>query len=426
MRIKGSSRIEITFVLPRISRGNFCSPYSKPVVYLNRMRNWIATLLLPVALAARADVYLLADGTRCEGVSVENGDQITITTFDGKTIHVAKKDLRGSVPEPKRNEYFKRLSALKADDVAGRVELGLFCQKNNLKAQAMGMFEAALKLDPKNADAGTALGYVLKDGAWRPAVDEAIQIGVRPPPKTPEATQDQVRALQKRIEQTPIDANVNPNPDVAELVVAARANPGVLAKILLPPQFAGAFSGIKPEVRTRAARLAGLTQDRRVMQALVDASVYDPDETTRFAAAKALPLLEEPVSIRKLMDLATSGDTQHHPWVLRKMACIALRRYASQEVIERLMKELSFELAGGNPYDPKNSMRGKGRGLGSDNPLGVQDNILPAYGVPDTDLYPVLSAVKEITGKTFDSGEKDMKTWIAWWKVDGQKFVFKD
>jgi hypothetical protein len=405
---------------------DFCSPFSEPVVYTIRMRYWAAILLLPIALSARADVYLLADGTRCEGVSVENGDQLTITTFDGKTIHIAKKDLRGSVPEPKRNEYFKRLKALTNDDVAGRVELGLFCQKNNLKAQATALFEAALKIDPTSADAGNALGYVLKDGAWRPAVDEAIQIGVRPPPKIPEATQDQVRSLQKRLEQTPIDAAGNPNADVTELISSARANPSVLAKIMLPPQFVGAFSGIKPEVRTRAARLAGMTQDRRVMQALVDASIYDPDENTRFAAAKALPLLEEPVAIRKLLDIATSGDTQHHPWILRKMACIALRRYGSQEVLERLMKELSFELAGGNPYDPKNSMRGKGRGLGSDNPLGVQDNILPAYGVPDTDLYPVLTAMKEITGKTFDSGEKDMKTWIAWWKIDGQKFVFKD
>ena len=105
------------------------------------------------------------------------------------------------------------------------------------------------------------------------------------------------------------------------------------------------------------------------------------------------------------MDIAVSADTTHHPWVLRKVACAALRRYGSQEVIERLMKELSFELAGGNPLDPKNRMRGKGTGLATDNPLGVQD-VLPAYGVPDTDLYPVLSATKEITGKSFDANEK--------------------
>ena len=390
------------------------------------MRHCFSILLLTVGLCARADVFLLADGSRYEGVSVENGDQVTISTYDGKTINVAKKDIRGNIPEPKRNEYFKRLKLLKDNDASGRVELGLFCQKNNLKHEAQSLFEAALKIDPANADAGKALGYALTEGKWHPAVDSDVQIAVRPQPKTPEATRDQVTALQKHLEKVPLDGQPNASPDVADLVATARANPSAIGKLLTPPQFPGALPGIKPDVRTRAAWLAGLTQDRRMMESLISASVYDPDEGVRFAAAKSLPMLEEPVALRKLMDLAISGDNAHHPWVLRKIACAALRRYGSQEVIERLMKELSFELAGGNPMDPKNRLRGKGVGLGSDNPLGVQENILPAYGVPDTDLYPVLSAVKEVTGKSFDANEKDMKTWIAWWKTDGTKFVFKD
>jgi len=377
-------------------------------------------------MLAQADVYLLADGTRCEGVSVDYGDQLTITTFDGKTIKVFKKDLRGSIPEPKRNEYFKQLKALKDDDASGRVTLANYCLKNNLNPQATALFEAALKIDPSCMEAGKALGYELTDGRWHAPVDAEIQIGVRPQAKFPEATHDQVVAFQKRLEKTPVDAIGDPNADVTDLITIARANPSALAQLMIPPQMRGAVSGVKPDVRTRAARLAGLTQDRRVMQALIDASIYDSDENTRFAAAKALPKLEEPVALRKLMDIATSGDAQRAPLAIRKLACAALRRYGSQEIIERMMKELSFELAGGNPIDPKNRMRGKSAGLGSDNPLGVQDNILPAYGVPDTDLYPVLTAMKEITGKTFDSSDKDFKTWVAWWKTDGQKFTFKD
>ena len=149
-----------------------------------------------------------------------------------------------------------------------------------------------------------------------------------------------------------------------------------------------------------------MTQDRRFLDALVIASVYDADENVRFAAAKALARLEEPVAIRKLMDITLSSDLRRYPWPVRRIASIALRRYNDQEVMERLMKELSFELAGGNPVDPKNHLRGKGQGLGSDNPMGVQDSGL-AYGVPDTDLYPVLSAAKEITGMNFDKHEKD-------------------
>lgn len=390
------------------------------------MRLCIALFLLLAIGFAHADVYLLMDGSRHEGIAVENGDQVTITTFDGKVIKVAKKDIRGNIPEPKRNEYFTRLKQLKDTDAKGRVELAAFCQKNNLKQQATELLEAALKIEPANAEAGAALGYVLIDGKYRPAVDPELKIGTRPAPKMPEAPREIVQALQKRLEKTVIEPPpAVTSPDAAELVASARENPSAAMKLLIPPQFPGALQGVKPEIRTRAAWLAGMAQDRRAMDALVTASIYDPEETVRFAAAKALPMLEEPVAIRKLMDIALSPDNQHQPWVLRKVACAALRRYGSQEVIERLMKELSFELAGGNPRDPKNRMRGQGIGVASGNPLGVADTNLE-YGVPDTDLYPVLSAVKEVTGKTFDKNEKDMKTWIAWWRADGQNFVFKD
>ncbi|HLX64645.1 MAG TPA: HEAT repeat domain-containing protein [Planctomycetota bacterium] len=381
------------------------------------------------ALLARADVFLLADGSRVEGISTENGDQVTITTYDGKTVNVAKKDIRGTISEPKRNEYFARLKKLKDNDAAGRVELAQFCLKNNLKKEAQALCEAALKIEPANEAAGKALGYEFANGKWQPAVDNNIQIGVRPPPKVvePPPPKDQVEALIRVLEKTPVDAgNPPPSPDIPAIVAKARENPGPLIKLLIPPQWPNAQPRSKTEVRTRAAWLAGLTQDRRLMQPLVDASIYDPEESVRFAAAKALPMLEEPVALRKLTDIAFSSDNQHFPWPVRKIAAQALRRYGSQEVIERMMKSLSFELAGGNPRDPKNHLRGKGTGLASDNPVGIWDNDKYAYGAPDTDLYPVMSAAKEITGQSFDKKDKDMKTWFDWWAKDGQNFVFKD
>lgn len=384
-------------------------------------------ILFAACLAARADVFLLADGSRVEGVATESGDSVTISTFDGKTLHLTKKEIRASTTEPLRNEYFARLKKLKDSDANGRVELAQFCQKNKMAKEAEALFKEALKINPAHAEAGKALGYELVDGKWRPGEDPTMIIGIRPPPKNPEATSDQAQALLKKIAAVKVEAGQpkTQSPEVAALVTECSETQAPLIRLMLPPQFAGALNKVPAEVRTRAAIIAGLTQDRRYMQALCDEAVFDPEDAVRFAAAKALPQLEEPVAIRKLMDIAISGDNQKHPWLLRKSACIALRRYASQEIIERLFKELSFELAGGNPRDSKNRLRGKGTGLASDNPLMMADNMVE-YNVPETDLYPVLSAVKEITGVSFDAKDKDMKTWIGWWKVDGQKFQFKD
>ena len=102
------------------------------------------------AAVAQADVFLFADGTRLEGTSEVDGDQVTISTFDGKTVKVAKKDIRGTVPEPNRNEYHARLKKTKSDDLAGQLELATFCDENKLPAEAEIRYQIILKLDPES------------------------------------------------------------------------------------------------------------------------------------------------------------------------------------------------------------------------------------------------------------------------------------
>src|SRR5437762_1484728 len=109
-------------------REGFLQSSFKPAVYNGSMKRLAVLLLLTVAaINSRADVFMLADGRRLEGISEENGDDVTITTFDGKTVKVAKKEIKGNISEPKRNEYFARLKKLKDNDAFGRVELAQFC-----------------------------------------------------------------------------------------------------------------------------------------------------------------------------------------------------------------------------------------------------------------------------------------------------------
>jgi hypothetical protein len=205
----------------------------------------------------------------------------------------------------------------------------------------------------------------------------------------------------------------------------ARNVPELYARLLIPPGFPNAVAEAKTDARIRAATVLGQARDRRGIDALVNSAVYDPEESVRFVAAKALKLLEEPIAMRRLVDLAIAPDRQKFPWAIRKSACAAIRHYGDKEAVERILKELSYELAGGNALDRKNQLRGKGAGIGTDNPLAMPDPG-PNQQLPETEIYPALSAIKEVTGMGFDKGEKDMKTWYVWWNREGTKFAFKD
>lgn len=268
-----------------------------------------------------------------------------------------------------------------------------------------------------------------------------ISIGVRTPNTKPEeVSQNELQECLKKLgekmpkalppdpkTQTPVnaDAGWEKSPEAAKLAGEVRNRPEPYMRMIIPPGAPNSVPRATDELRTRAAWILGLSTDRRALPYLVNAAVYDSCEFTRYAAAKALVMLEEPVAMRKLVDIAVSHDFQHCPWLIRKTACLALKRYGDKEAIDRLISEVSFELAGGNALDVHNRLRGVPKGIGTDNPLGVPD-APPITNLSEQDLYPALSAVKEVTGQTFSKGEKDVKTWLSWWNDSKDKFALKE
>jgi hypothetical protein len=211
-------------------------------------------------------------------------------------------------------------------------------------------------------------------------------------------------------------------PAAEKLAIAARQDIESWLRLLLPPNVAKAVPKADATVRTRAAWVLGLAADRRALQPLIQSIAYDPDESVREAAGLALPRLEEPVALRMLIDLATASDYTKYPWIIRQNAAHGLIRYGNPAVVERLLRALSYELAAGNPYDPKNRIRGLSYGLGTDNPL-MMPTSAPDLKLSQEDLYPVLSALKSVTGKNFETLNKDLQTWLKWWKKSAPTFV---
>jgi hypothetical protein len=386
-------------------------------------------MVVPLSLcpgAARADTFILKDGTRHEGTAREDGDTLVITTYSGQEIRVPKNLVIGSTKEPDRNEYYSRAKALRPADASGHFALGQWAASHNLPEEAKAEYLAALQADPSHAGAGKALGYVLKQGRWAPPGEQGVSIGSAQAPRgDPRAEADEARRISARLAALSVqnESDYERTDEGRALVAQAREQPAALARVLKAPGLHGSANAKDPAVRAKAAQVLGLAGNRGALQPLLDACFEDPDEGVRRAAAKALPRLDEPISLRKLVDVAIAVQ---FPWPTRRLACAAIRRYGDPEAVERLLGEVSFELAGGNPRDPKNPLRSGPRGLGTEDPLGVADATPLSGPLDEHILYPALSALKEVTGVTFREGERDFKTWKEWWKANASSFRFKD
>ncbi len=254
----------------------------------------------------------------------------------------------------------------------------------------------------------------------RPELDEMVKrLGKNLPAPTPPAQPGAAPVPPKS------DSAWEGSPDATDLVELGKTRPEVFMRLIIPPQQPNTVVAATGPIRARAAWILGRAGDRRTMIALLNSSCYDPEESVRIAASKALPLLNEPVTMRKLVDVACSRDYQHIPWPIRKNACAALRYYGDKESVDRILTEVTFELAGGNPLDTHNRLRGVPKGgLGTDNPIGMPD-ATPDLHLSDQDLYPATNAMKEVTGQSFPKAEKEVKTWTEWWEKGREKFAFK-
>jgi hypothetical protein len=124
-----------------------------------------APLLVLVSLCfpACADVVLYRDELiECEVIS--EGEDAVVMQVDGKERSIHPRYVQEIVRGQTVPEYLRaRLKALGPDDVKGRLELARLANRNQQSEVADEIFREVLALDPKNAQAGRGLHYVVDD-----------------------------------------------------------------------------------------------------------------------------------------------------------------------------------------------------------------------------------------------------------------------
>ncbi len=123
-------------------------------------RFFLPSLCLALLGGAEADAVVLAHGQELAGVILSSPDDtgpVRIQTKSG--ILTLPKDLVKEV----RRGLTSRLAALKADDVNGHAVLGLWCDAQGFKDEALRLLRRAYDLGSKNAQAVGALGRLIDE-----------------------------------------------------------------------------------------------------------------------------------------------------------------------------------------------------------------------------------------------------------------------
>lgn len=149
---------------------------------------------------AAADIVYLVNGGVLEGrVHYENG-RVVVEQATGKVYLETSKVDHVEKTKTEMDVYDERLAALKANDAATGEEyaqLARYANEHGMKARGDAMNKKALAIDPENATARVALGYVKFQDRWMTPDDANVARGLVKQDgvwMTPEAKADLLKA----------------------------------------------------------------------------------------------------------------------------------------------------------------------------------------------------------------------------------------
>jgi chromosome segregation and condensation protein ScpB len=161
-----------------------------------------AVLLCQAGLLNAADRVVFSNGTalECQVLKHMPGDDEIIVNTGAKIETLQRKDLDAvTIDVDAREEFRKRLNAIKSNDAKGHFELAQWARAQRLFTLAEAELHATLAADPTHDQAHQTLGHVFKDGRWlelveleQPAANSGDEITIGRNPKMSPAWQERI------------------------------------------------------------------------------------------------------------------------------------------------------------------------------------------------------------------------------------------
>jgi hypothetical protein len=329
-------------------------------------RNWTVNgaLLLCVAagaMPAMADVIELSGGGQLEGKILPNDESnrltSTIELASGGRVTVSRSQITKIDPVSDVEAEYNKVARSSPDTVESHWKLAEFCRQQKLVDHRRQHLERILELDPNHKEARAALGFRQKNGQWMNRDDEMASRGMVLYQGQWMAPQ-QVELLKQQKESRVTQADWNKKVELLRRWLtsrrqdqAAQARVEILA--IRDPQAADAVVAAlrrenDPALKRMWIEVASQIDNRAVINALVDLSLYDPDEEIRHDCLEYLVKARRPGLITPYIRALKDKD---NVIINRAGAALGLigDRDAIGPLIDALITRHVVKLSDGNP-----------------------------------------------------------------------------
>src|SRR5688572_1166935 len=142
----------------------------------------VRTVALLATLAfgstALADEILLRNGHKITGIQREERDRIVVETGYGTVSFPRDEVVSVTKGQTALHAWPVRFAEIeKSTNASDFTKLAAWAKENNLPRYVAPTMRRALELDPENAEARAALGYVRRDGRWLSQDEQKKQQG---------------------------------------------------------------------------------------------------------------------------------------------------------------------------------------------------------------------------------------------------------
>ena len=129
-------------------------------------------LLFAFASSAVADEILLRNGHKITGIEREEKERIVVETGYGTVAFPRDQVVSVTKGETPMHAWPVRFAEVEKSKEAGDfTKLAAWARENGLPRYVAGLMRRAMELDPENAEARAALGYVRHKGKWVTAAE---------------------------------------------------------------------------------------------------------------------------------------------------------------------------------------------------------------------------------------------------------------